>query len=249
MIKAVIIDDEERARRVLKNLIETYCEEVEVVAQCENVPEGVKQINALKPDVVFCDIEMPDYSGLELLQFFDKPDFEIIFATGYSEYALKAFEVSAVDYLLKPIQIEKLELAVEKLKSKLTQATMSSRLDTLKANFDSQQIQKVALPISEGLVFVDVKKIEILEADGAYTQVCLADGSTLLVSKKLKYFEQLLEGRSEFFRVHRSYIININGIAKYNRNEGYILMENDKNVRISRDKKSEFEAHISLIRL
>ncbi|MGB0367959.1 MAG: LytR/AlgR family response regulator transcription factor [Flavobacteriales bacterium] len=249
MIKAVIIDDEERASRVLNSLIEEYCPDVTVLAGCSSVPEAVLAINKHKPDVVFSDIEMPEYNGFDLLQFFDKPDFEIIFATGYSEYAIQAFEVSAVDYLLKPIQIEKLESAVDKLKTRLEKETVSERVETLKTNLESQQINRIALPISDGLVFIDVQRIELLEADGAYTNVCISDGSKLLVSKKIKYFESLLEDRPEFFRIHRSSIININAVKTYSKAEGYVHFENGKAVRIARDRKTAFEQHISSIRL
>ena len=116
-IKIIIIDDEERGQRVLKNLITTFFSDLEIVAICANVPDAVLQINKLQPDVVFCDIEMPQYSGLELLSFFREVNFELIFATGHSEYAIQAFEMSAIDYLLKPIELDKLEAAVEKLRN------------------------------------------------------------------------------------------------------------------------------------
>lgn len=249
MIKAIIIDDEERARRVLKNLIEEYCTGVEIVAQCSNVPQGVLMINELEPDVVFCDIEMPDFSGLELTSFFKEVNFELIFATGYSEFAIQAFEMSAVDYLLKPIQIEKLEGAIVKLKKKLQQATMHDRLAALSENLKDDKINRIALPISDGLIFVEVSNISLLEADGSYTHVWLKDGTNIIVCKKIKQFEALLVNRSQFFRIHRSSIININSIKKYSKAESYVTLDNNKSVQIARDKKSDFEEYITDIRL
>lgn len=249
MIRAIIIDDEQRARRVLEKLLLDYCEDVEVVAKCANIPEGVQKINELNPDVVFCDIEMPDYSGLELLSFFKEVNFELIFATGYSDFAIQAFEMSAIDYLLKPIQIEKLEAAIEKLKKRLQQATMHDRLETLKENLRENEISKIALPVSDGLMFIAVKNIALLEADGSYTHVWLRDGSNILVSKKIKCFESLLANRVQFFRVHRSSIVNINSIKKYSKAESYIFLDNNKSVKIARDKKAEFEEYIQEIRL
>lgn len=249
MIKAIIIDDEERARSVLKKLIEDYCEGVEVVAICSNIPDSVKEINALNPDVVFCDIEMPDYSGLELLSFFKEVNFELVFATGYSEYAIQAFEMSAIDYLLKPIQIEKLENAFEKIKSRLHQVTMHDRLEALRDNLKQDDLYKIALPVSDGLIFIDVKNLSLLEADGSYTNVWLKDGSKLLVSKKLRFFDELLDKKAQFFRVHRSSLVNLNSIKKYSRAESYLTLENGNTVKIARDKKSEFEAYISDIKL
>ncbi|WP_347372698.1 LytTR family DNA-binding domain-containing protein [Aequorivita sp. Q41] len=249
MIKAILIDDEERARRVLKNLIETYCTDIQVVAVCSNIPEAVLKINEYQPDVVFCDIEMPEYTGLELLNFFNEINFELIFATGYSEFALQAFEVSAIDYLLKPIQIDKLENAVKKLKEKLHSATMHDRLETLKENLKENVIQRIALPVSDGLIFVELTKISLLDADGAYTKVWLKDGTNILVSKNLKFFENLLGNREQFFRIHRSSIVNLNSIKKYSKAESYILMDNNTAVKIARDKKSEFEDYLTVLRL
>ena len=209
MIRAIIIDDEERACRVMKSLLEEYCNDVEVIAVCRNIPDAVVKINNLDPDVVFCDIDMPDYSGLELLSFFKEVTFELIFATGYSEFAVQAFEMSAIDYLLKPIQIEKLEKAIEKLRAKMQKASMNSRIKVLKENLEQNEIHKVALPVLDGLIFVDIKDISLMEADGAYTYVWFQDGTNVLVSKKLRYFEVLLENKKQFFRIHRSSIVNI----------------------------------------
>lgn len=248
MIRAILIDDEERARRVLTNLLTQFCPDVEILEVCSNVPDAVLAINKLQPDVVFTDIEMPGYTGFELLDFFKDINFEIIFTTGYHEYALKAFQVSAIDYLLKPIQIDQLEKAVEKLKDK-KHANMQNRLEALKENLKQTEIHKIALPTFDGLLFVDVDDIICIEADGAYTNVCFKDEKCIMVSKRLKYFESLLENRSQFFRVHRSTIININFIEKYSKAESYLSLQNDKTIKISRDKKSDFEAHISSIRL
>lgn len=248
MIRAILIDDEERARRVLTNLLTQFCPDVEILEVCSNVPDAVLAINKLQPDVVFTDIEMPGYSGFELLDFFTEINFEIIFTTGYNEYALKAFQVSAIDYLLKPIQIDQLENAVAKVK-KAKESTMGDRLAALKENLKQAEIHKIALPTFDGLLFVGVDDIVCIEADGAYTNVTCNDGKVIMVSKRLKFFELLLESRSQFFRVHRSTIININFIEKYSKAESYLILQNKKNIKISRDKKSDFESHISDIRL
>ncbi len=248
MIRAIIIDDEERARRVLTNLLTQFCPEVEILEVCSNVPDAVLAINRTQPDVVFTDIEMPGYSGFELLQFFTEITFEIIFTTGYNEYALKAFQVSAIDYLLKPIQIDQLENAVAKVK-KAKDYTMEERLEALKENLKQAEIYKIALPTFDGLLFVDVNAIVCIEADGAYTHVTCRDEKTIMVSKRLKYFELLLENRNQFFRVHRSAIININFIEKYSKAESYLLLQNKKTIRVARDKKADFEAYVKDIRL
>ncbi len=244
MINAILIDDEERARDSLRTLLTSYCPDVNIVAECANVPDGVLAINKHNPKLIFLDIEMPEYNGFELLSFFRDVDFEIIFVTAYNDYALKAFEVSAVDYVLKPVDIDKLKAAVDKASKRLEGHDMKNRLDVLKDSFKTNQFNKIALPLAEGLLFVDVMEIVYLEADGAYTNVWLKDGSKILVSKKIKFFEEVLEGRQNFFRSHRSFMVNINFIKKYNRSDNSLLLDNGKNIIISRDRKTEFETQL-----
>lgn len=242
--KAIIIDDEERARSVLSSMLKEYCSDtIEVVSLCANVPQGVLEINRKNPDVVFLDIEMPDYSGFELLGFFKDVDFEIIFVTAYNKYALRAFEVSVVDYILKPVRIDKLETAVEKLQTKL-QLRMFDRLELLKTNLQSDKIKKIAVPVSDGLILVKVDEISHIDADGSYVKLHLNDGTNMFVSKKLKYFEDLLSNQYNFYRVHRSHLINIEFIKKYNRHESLVMLENNYKIKVARDNKVEFEERV-----
>lgn len=248
-IKAIIIDDEERARNTLSSLLLNYCPEINVLATCSNVPDGVLAINKNKPDVVFLDIEMPDYNGFELLGFFREIDFDIIFVTAYSEYAIKAFEISAVDYILKPIDIDQLQNSVEKLKQKKLHSQMQEQIALLKESYVGGNIRKIALSMSDGLTFVEVADIVLLEADGAYTTFYLKNGQKFVVSKKLKFYEDILSNRSFFFRTHRSYVVNINFIKKYSRSENAILMDSDLSISISRDRKQEFEILLKTLRV
>ena len=248
-LNAILIDDEERARNTLSSLLLNYCPEISILATCSNVPDGVLAINKHKPDVIFLDIEMPDYNGFELLGFFREIDFDIIFVTAYSEYAVKAFEISAVDYILKPIDIDQLKNSVEKLKQKKLHSQMQEQIELLKESYRGDDIRKIALSMSNGLTFVEVSDIVLLEADGAYTTFYLKDGQKILVSKKLKFYEDILSNRSYFFRTHRSYFINVNFIKTYSRGENAILMENDFSVTISRDRKQEFETLLKDLRI
>ncbi len=248
-INAIIIDDEERARNTLSSLLLNYCPEITVLATCANVPDGVLAINKHKPDVVFLDIEMPDYNGFELLGFFREIDFDIIFVTAYSEYAIKAFEISAVDYILKPIDIDQLKNSVEKLKQKKLHSQMQEQIELLKESYKGDDIRKIALSMSNGLTFVEIADIVLLEADGAYTTFYLKDGQKILVSKKLKFYEDILSNRSFFFRTHRSYFVNVNYIKKYSRSENAILMDNEFSITISRDRKQEFESLLKELRV
>lgn len=248
-IRAIIVDDEERGRDTLTSLLKTYCEEVELVDVCSNVPDAVLSIRKNTPDLVFLDVEMPVYSGLELLNFFDSFDFEIIFVSAYSEYAIKAFEVSAIDYILKPVDIDQLKQSVEKFKTQRNYSTIQHRLDLVKEHLQNGEAKRIALPMNDGLIFTSVDEIVLLQAEGAYTNVFLSNGTRILVSKKLKFFEDLLEGRELFYRPHRSYIIQLNYLNKYLKGEGTIIMEGQHIVSISREKKSEFEIKLKNLKI
>lgn len=248
-IQCIIVDDEEPARRTLRNMLELYCPEVRVVDEASNIPDGVLAINKSKPDLVFLDIEMPGYNGFELFEFIKEINFEIIFATAYSEYAIRAFEVSAVDYLLKPIIIDHLTAAVAKARKRMHAANMQQRVDLLKEGQAKHEFSRLALPVAEGLPFVEVADIIMLEADGAYTHVWLRTGTKVLVSKKLRFFEDVLSARSNFFRPHRSYMINFNCVARYSRGESLLVMDNKSAVPVSKERKAELEAAIKNIRV
>ena len=243
MIKAVIIDDEAKARRIMDALLKEYCPDVEVLAAADDVPSGVIAINQHKPDVLFLDVEIPGYTGFQLLDFFTEVDFEIVFTTAHSDYALQAFRVSAIDFLLKPIQISELIAAVVKVKEKRGQN--KERLSVLKENFKENTIKKLALPVAEGLIFVDVNELSHLEADGAYTHFHFSDGRKIIVSKKIKEFEETLTLQNMFFRTHRSFIINLKKMKQYVKQEGgYVLLENETQVPLARERKEEFLAVI-----
>jgi two-component system LytT family response regulator len=240
-LRAIVIDDEANARDVLTGLLELYCPTIEVVSSAEDVPAGVIEINKHSPDVVFLDIEMPKYNGLDILKFFKTVDFEIIFVTAYSEYAIQAFEVSAIDYLLKPVQIEQLEKAVAKLTGRNDDPSRNNRFSALQSNFTSDELQKIALPVSDGLIFIELEDVIFFEAEGAYTRVFCKDKSPLLISKKLKRFEELLENSAFFYRIHRSALIHLKCVTRYNRQENTVEMTNGQHLRVARDRKQAFE--------
>lgn len=245
-IRAIIVDDEQKARNVLQALIADHLPDLEVVDLAEDVPNAVRSINRHHPDVVFLDVEMPGYNGFQLLDFFDQIDFNIIFTTAYSEYAIQAFQVSAVDYLLKPLQIEQLESAVEKLKQRNVQQNREL-LENLKGNIQSNTIQKVALPTSSGILFVKPQDIVYLKAEGSYTNFFLDGGKQILVSRKIKEFETALNEQLKFYRPHRSYIINADRITEYIRSDGgSVAMDNGDTVPISRESKDGFLSFLGM---
>jgi len=238
-LRAVIIEDEQKARRILQTLLEENCDNVKVVGIAEDVPTGVKTIIAENPDVVFLDIELPGFNGFELADFFTEINFEIIFTTAYSQYAIKAFQMSAVDYLLKPMQIDQLRNAVEKAR-KIRGAQMLEKIKALKENMADVGSKKIALPIAEGFLFVEQNEIVYLEADNSYTTIFFTNGNKILVSRNLKEFIALIDS-PDFFKPHRSFYVNSIHIRQYNKQDnGSLVMNNGHTIYIARDRKQEF---------
>ena len=185
-IKAIIVDDELNARSLLRNFIEDHCPEIEIIADAEDVKSAVKIINKNQVDLVFLDVEMPNENGFALFDYFNKPTFETVFCTAYSQYAIKAFEVSAVDYILKPIGITKLKEAVEKVVLKRALNLPQTNIGILKENLQENKIKKIGVHIGDGIVFMDLNDILYFEADGSYTTIHHKNGKDLAV-KKIKH--------------------------------------------------------------
>jgi two-component system LytT family response regulator len=247
-MKAIIIDDEKRARVSLALLLQEYCPQITMVAECENLAEGVKAIRKFQPDLVLLDIEMPGHSGLELLDFFDENDvnFSIIFTTAYNEYALQAFKFSAVDYLLKPINPEQLTEAIARLE-KQKQKVENYKL--LKENINQDSLTKIAVPSGNTLIFIDTTKISHIKGEGAYSEVFCNNGSKHLVSRNLKNFEDILCLDSRFMRVHKSYIVNFEQVVAYNKSDGGSLeLETGIHIPVSPDKAQIILDRIQIIK-
>jgi len=239
MLKAIVVDDEARARRVLESFIAEYCPQVNVVASAEDVPGAVKAIKKFEPDLVFLDIEMPGYNGFQLLEFFDDINFEIVFVTAYSEFALKAFQVSAIDYLLKPLQIDQLIKAVEKVERISNSSLLKERIDTLKSNLADNSIKKIVVPVSDGSLFINVADITHLKSEGSYVNIYINDGNKVLVSKNIKDYEDILTIREGFIRTHRSYLVNKKYIVNIGNQNTEITLSTQQVAFISRDRKQE----------
>lgn len=221
-MKVIIIDDEKRAQLNLQLLLEEYCPNITLSDSCDNLSEGVKSIRKNKPDVVFLDIEMPGHSGLELLDFFDEDEvhFSIIFTTAYNEYAIQAFKLSALDYLLKPINPGDLVLAVGRLEKEVQKL---ERFKLLKENLSQEKLAKIAIPIGNSLVFLNIEDIVLVKANGSYSEIVLADGTVHLMSKNLKTVEETLCLNSLFIRVHKSYIVNVSYVESITKSDGGVL--------------------------
>lgn len=244
-LTAIIVDDEQSARDILNNLLHRFCPNVKVLGSYSDVPEAVKAIKELKPQVAFLDIEMPNYSGFEIVDFFQEVDFEMVFITAYDKYAIKAFEVSAVDYLLKPIEIERLQQSVEKLEKRLGQSRELNH-QLLAESLQSDTVSKIAVSVKGYQTIVDVNKIVAIEANESYSNIRLMDGTIHLVSKNLKHFENLLLDNQNFFRSHKSWIVNLDKLERYNRSKGEIELTSNVSAKLSKYRKEEFERALEL---
>lgn len=236
-IKAIIVDDESNARLALKGILRENFPSVQIMADVANVPDAVKEINTHQPDVVFLDIAMPGYSGFELLEFFDSNNlgFQIIFVTAFSEYSMQAFEISAVDYILKPVRVEQIERALLKLETGTTAENIP--LKVLKENFSSGNNKKIVLQTADIIYVLHLSDILYIRAEGSYTCFVTKKSGNITITKKLIDFEYL-ENEGPFLRVHRSFIVNIDKIKKVNKKESLITIENNDEVNLSSEKKN-----------
>ena len=242
MITAAILDDEVDGREAVQLAIEKYCPEVNITGIYSTPAAGIAGIRELRPDLVFLDVQMPQMSGFDVLQELSPISFEVIFVSAYDQYAIKAIKFSALDYLLKPVDVDDLLQAIKKVKERLTQKGSSYQYQSVLNNIQSKsgKIEKLAIPSSNGIDFFNSGDIIYCRADGSYTTLILKDKQSCLVSKNLKDFEQLL-GESGFCRVHHSYLINLAHVQKYIKGEGgYVLLTEGHHVDISRRKKDEF---------
>ena len=239
-MRTVIIDDEAKSRAALRNLLTTYCTGVDVIAEADGVHQGIEVIHENKPDVLFLDIRMRDGSGFDLLQQLEKIDFQVIFITAFDEFAIRAFKFSAIDYLLKPIDVEELENAVRRAKERIElQSTSNTSLiqNLLKFN---QSRPKITISTDDAIEFVPVDQIIRLESDGGYTCIHCLNGVKLTASKNLKVFDEILS-EYEFIRVHYSHVISVNYVERFvKRDGGYLVMSNGDQVPVSRRRKEAF---------
>lgn len=245
-LQAVIVDDEAKSRSLLEALCDNYCEDLEIVGKAASVPEAIQIIDELNPDLVFLDIRMPVKSGFALIEHYkEKVPFEVVFTTAHDEYALKAFKVSAVGYLLKPIEIDELSKAVEKVRTRSTICENTNRLKILTEAISSGKMDKIALATTDGFTFVKSRDIIRCEAQGNYTYVYLEDDTSLLITKTLKHYEEVLP-RVDFFRAHKSHLINLNFVRRFIKGkQGMVEMTDGKFIEVSLRKRESLLEKLS----
>jgi len=246
-IRTVLIEDEQHALDHLKSLLMSFCPSVEVVGQASDVASGFDVVSELAPDLLISDIKLPDGTAFDLLSRFSKINFNIIFVTAHSEYAIKAFKISAMDYLLKPLDIDELIQAVRKAEDEFKNQSIESRLKALVENIShtDSKGKKIAISINTTIHIIPVNDIIFCQSDGARTNFYLEDGRILIATKNVKEYDEILADYG-FFRTSRQYLINLQHVKSYDKNEDVpIKMSNGINVLLSTRKKDDFHRLIS----
>lgn len=243
---AIIVDDEARARRVLRHLLEANMEHITVLGEYDSVTNAIKGIEEHQPDVVFLDVQMPNYNGYELFSFIKEPNFEVIFVTAFDEYAIKAFEFNAIDYLTKPVDRNRLQTAIEKAIERIDEKKQIQDYKELIASFEDKELKNIVINELNARKVVALKDIVAIEGQGAYSVIHFKESKNLTVSKNLKHFEGLLQDHHQFFRCHKSWIISVDKVKSYSTSQFKITMETDLQLRLSKSKKNEFEAVLTV---
>ena len=242
MIRTVLIDDETDSIRILQKLLETFCPQVSVIGTADGVETATTLIQSVRPDLVFLDIEMKQGNAFDLLNRLQPIDFRVIFVTAFDNYAIRAFKYSAVDYLLKPVDIAELRAAVERLSRKIEGENVLDRMKALLDNAGKAHVseQKMAIPTLTGLIFVALRDIIRLEAKGNYTTIFLVNKEQILATRTIKDYEDLLP-EPIFYRIHNSHIIHLHKIQKYQKGRGgYVIMEDNSSIEVASRRRDEF---------
>lgn len=241
-IKAIIIDDEKHCSATLEYELGKHCPDVQIIGTFNDPLKGKEAIVSEKPDLLFLDIEMPKLNGFELLHSLEERNFGLVFTTAYDDFAIKAFQFSALDYLLKPISGGDLTKAIDRFKQHEKNGINQTQLEILFSKLENGGFNKIALPSSGGLEFALPEEIMHCESDSNYTMVHFVERKKLLLSKTLKEVDEMLKGHG-FFRIHHSHLVNLNHIKQYVKGSGgYVILESGVQVPVSRSKKDELMA-------
>ncbi|MGB5227309.1 LytR/AlgR family response regulator transcription factor [Eudoraea sp.] len=240
MLQAVIVDDEKKALQSLSWELTNFSDEINVVASFTDPFEALNYLNQNTPDCLFLDIEMPTMDGFQFIQKLSNKDFPVVITTAYNQYAIKALKNEAIDYLLKPIDTDDLKETIVKIKKFNAKNYTSDKLEKILMNFNANEKHKKITFNTDGkLVFLESDQILYAESDGNYSTIYLADGHKIVLTKKLKEVNELLPSDS-FFRIHNSYVINLNKIKEFLKTDGYVVLQSNHKIPVSRQKKSDF---------
>lgn len=247
MIRAIIIDDEQDCIESLVFDLQKHCKEVEILETCISPKQGLLSIKKHKPDLVFLDVQMPWMSGFEMLELLEEISFATIFTTAYDQFAAKAFRISAIDYLLKPIDPHDLKEAVEKAAEKIQQKSGTDNITNLLQNIKKPEVnQRIAVPGREGYEFIEAGKIIYAKAEGSYTHIFLNDKRKLIISKTLSDIEEMLPAE-HFQRIHHSTLVNLSHITHlFKTDGGFVVLDNGEKLMISKSKKESLMERLGL---
>lgn len=241
ILKAIIVEDEEASRETLKNYLSKYCPEIKLMALADSVKSGIEAIKKHDPNIVFLDIEMPYGNAFDLLDQLDDISFEIVFVTAYSNYAIKALNRSAAYYILKPVDIDELTSAIDKIKDSINNNNEAFHTKILLENIKRthQQNQKIVLPQMDGFEVVEIRDIIRCQANDNFTQFYMRNGDKYLICRTLKFFDELLS-EFDFLRIHKSHLVNIQHVVQYKKGKGgQVRMIDDSMVDVSNQRKKE----------
>jgi two-component system LytT family response regulator len=240
MIKAVIVDDEPKAIQSLSWELTHFSDEIVVIKTFSNPEDAIAYLNHHTPDCLFLDIQMPTMDGFQFLGKLNNRDFPVVITTAYNEFAIKALKHEAIDYLLKPIDSDDLDDTIKKIKKFNSKTFNSSKIEEALSNFNAKYDQKKITINTDGkLIFLNIDDVLFVESDGNYSTIVTTDGQKLLITKKLKEVNELLP-EHYFFRIHNSFIINLNKIKEFIKNDGYVVMESGHKIPVARQRKSDF---------
>jgi len=249
MVRVVLVEDVERSLNVLTNILQEYCDGLEIVGVAKNVSEGISVIGGTQPDLVFMDIELQDGTGFDILEGFPDPRFEVIFTTAYDQYAIRAFKFSAVDYLLKPLNIQEVQDAfaryMKRHKSAASELAIQRRMDQFSMLLENMQaktkeIEQLAIPSIDGYEFIQLSELIWVQASNNYTVFYMLEGRQIISSRNLKEYNELLP-ISQFYRIHHSHIINIKFVKKYIKGKhAQVVMSDGTILDIAQRRKDGF---------
>ena len=248
MIKALIIDDEMKARNIIDHYIVNFIPEITEVKQAESVEAALEILKTYQPGIVFLDVEMPHKNGFDFLTEIKEPNFDVIFTTAYNQYAIQAIRFSALDYLLKPVDPDELKVAVQRHLEKQESAQQKKEMfDNLVANIEKKEVKdfKIAVPSSEGVYFFMIDDILRMEADRSYTHIHLVNRKPFIASKTLKHFEEMLD-EFKFIRTHKSHLVNPKHITRISNDNEFVLLTDGSKVEVSRRKKDEVQEQLNI---
>lgn len=239
-MNCIIVDDDAGCIDTLESILKTYCPKLNIVGKAQDISTAVQLINSASPELVFLDVEIGNEMGFDLFNYFSDPEFKVVFTTAHEKYALKAIKSSCYDFLLKPVAIQEVVNVVAKLEKEAKMAS-GKHVNVLMDNLKSKDnvLQKIAIPSNEGYAFINVNDIISLEADGKYTKIVTQSGLKSLSTKNIGEFEELLNS-DLFFRTHKSWIVNLNHVKKFNKSESMVLLSNETSAEVSSRKKDEF---------